>query len=376
MMRGDKRATGTCTIHATRNWLLSVTLIATALAAVLTGCDQDQIQSYRAPKDPPPAARAGTRQPAAAVGQRRRMDWTVPQGWRTSNKESPMRVATFEAGDGPQQIEIAVSMFPGETGGLLANVNRWRGQLGLDPIEEDQLIEHLTPFANTGVRGVTLDMTGPGGEPTADQPAQRMIAAIIYDEQGFMWFVKTMADPGVLSQYKDQVVAFAGSFHLHSDDEPPHAQPPTPAPDSASQEIAWQTPPDWQQDPSPASFLIAAFDVNTPSGTARVTVSSLPGDGGGALANINRWRGQVGLGAIASLDEQKIDRLYVSGHPAALIDLAPDQDNGDQARRMLVSMVTRPDAVWFFKLTGPAAAVADQQDAFKQFLSTVGFNER
>jgi hypothetical protein len=33
------------------------------------------------------------------------------------------------------KAEVTVSAFPGDTGGLLANLNRWRGQIGLEPVQ-------------------------------------------------------------------------------------------------------------------------------------------------------------------------------------------------------------------------------------------------
>ncbi|HEX4144091.1 MAG TPA: hypothetical protein VHY91_11200 [Pirellulales bacterium] len=62
-------------------------------------------------------------------------DWQ-PQG------AGPMRYETFVI-PGEQRLELAISTFPkleaDETAFLLANVNRWRGQLGLGQIGEDEL---------------------------------------------------------------------------------------------------------------------------------------------------------------------------------------------------------------------------------------------
>ena len=59
----------------------------------------------------------------------------------------------------------------------------------------------------------------------------------------------------------------------------------------AAQSVVWQAPGDWKQEAA-GQFLTAAYAL--PSG-GRVTVSKLGGDGGGLAANLNRWRGQVGL---------------------------------------------------------------------------------
>ena len=44
------------------------------------------------------------------------------------------------------KAEIAVTVFPGNVGGLTANVNRWRGQIGLAPLAPAELeanLDHL-----------------------------------------------------------------------------------------------------------------------------------------------------------------------------------------------------------------------------------------
>jgi len=49
----------------------------------------------------------------------------------------------------------------------------------------------------------------------------------------------------------------------------------------------------WQQLPPP-EFLVAKFSIAGADGaSAQVNVSSLAGEGGGFLANVNRWRGQL-----------------------------------------------------------------------------------
>ncbi len=59
----------------------------------------------------------------------------------------------------------------------------------------------------------------------------------------------------------------------------------------------WQVPAGWQE-VSGGQFLVAKFNLTGDNGaTAAVNVSSSNGDGGGLAANVNRWRGQLGLHA-------------------------------------------------------------------------------
>jgi len=129
----------------------------------------------------------------------------VPDGWRRIPGERAMRLATFETGEGAEVVEVVVSRFPGNVGGLLANVNRWRGQVGLGPVGEEELAAILTPFeGGSGFRGYTMRLEG---------PESHMLAAIL-EEAGAdrTWFVKAVAAPEVADRHEEEVFAFARSF--------------------------------------------------------------------------------------------------------------------------------------------------------------------
>ncbi len=64
--------------------------------------------------------------------------WTAPAGWKEL-AGSGMRVASFELPKTAGKAEVTVVALPGDVGGELANVNRWRGQLALPPIEQEDL---------------------------------------------------------------------------------------------------------------------------------------------------------------------------------------------------------------------------------------------
>jgi hypothetical protein len=95
---------------------------------VLAGCRKDQIEVRRMPKEELHATAAGADEGSRPQG----LHWTTPAGW----KELPangMRAATFELPKGPGKAEVTVVALPGDVGGELANVNRWRGPLAVAP---------------------------------------------------------------------------------------------------------------------------------------------------------------------------------------------------------------------------------------------------
>jgi len=282
-----------------------------------------------------------------------------------------MRVATFEAGIGENRIEIVVSAFPGRAGGLLANVNRWRGQLHLEPLTETDVRSHLEPLPDGPVQGFTLDITS--DEPTTNgESPQRIVGAIINGRDGMTWFVKAMDRLDNLDPHKDAIVQFAQSFrvagpvhsdqqvHEHNHDQPAHREQT----DTANSTV-WQKPSHWHTDPNPSTVLSAAFHIEGADGIARVTVTVLVGDGGGALPNINRWRHQLGLPPVNNLDDQPTTRIGgQTGPVASMTDLI----STDGSRRMLVVMLPQRGRAWFYKMTGPDAVVEKEKQAFEQFV--------
>lgn len=58
--------------------------------------------------------------------------WDVPAGW-TAKAASSMRIGSLTTPDGGEASIIALA---GEAGGVTANVNRWRGQVGLGTADE------------------------------------------------------------------------------------------------------------------------------------------------------------------------------------------------------------------------------------------------
>ena len=111
------------------------------LPAFVVSCERAAVREYEAPKETFPQTAAVREQieqaqnsaPIPAISLK------APPHWQRQ-PPAPMRKASFvvEEADGAK-VDISVTSFPGESGGLLANINRWRGQLGLDALDAEQL---------------------------------------------------------------------------------------------------------------------------------------------------------------------------------------------------------------------------------------------
>src|SRR5260221_14262107 len=98
-----------------------------------TGCQRNEITSIWIPKEE-------VQTPVAALSNDHpQISWTLPEGW-TELPPADMRVGSFLAkGQNGQSVDISVVPLSGSAGGMLANINRWRGQIQIPPIEEKDL---------------------------------------------------------------------------------------------------------------------------------------------------------------------------------------------------------------------------------------------
>jgi len=161
-------------------------------------------------------------------------------------------------------------------------------------------------------------------------------------------------------------------YRLSNDDSSSAAPPPnaTAAPDqnqnsAAQPQLQWTLPAGWTE-VAPGEMSIASFKVQGQNSTeADVTVVPLPGSAGGDTANVNRWRGQVGLSAATADELQKMgETVQVGDQSATLYDIA----GSDNAKRILGVIQQRSGMTWFFKMTGEAALVEHQKPQFTAFL--------
>ena len=338
-------------------------LIVYALAASI-GCGDrhEEIRSYAVAKETPPSAPAPPMQMTTPAGAQGPMQWDLPDGWTQIANPNTMRFATLSAGEGDERIEVAITQLAGAAGGIAANINRWRGQIGLSPASESELAHSARQINARGALGVMVDLVGPEG---SDGTTTRMFAAI-FPTDTQTWFVKTTGPGAVLDEHGDAFVAlcesvrFAGSAGTEST-----ATVPPPASAEAPASVTWDLPPDgWAVDASPTAMSAASFTISDGSESASLTITPLGGTQD-LLANINRWRRQVGLGPLSDLAESPPVPFDIDGRPGSLVDIVGTD------RRTLAVISTRGATTWFYKLSGPTRLVADQRKAFEAFLGTI-----
>ena len=142
---------------------------------------------------------------------------------------------------------------------------------------------------------------------------------------------------------------------------------------SSHRSVSWAyLPSGWKEEKSDG-MRQAAFSIEkSGSRKTEVTLVSLPGESGGLAANVNRWRGQVGLGPLSDKDAERcVSSLQAGKVTYQWVALQGKDANGDVA--IVSAMTTIHAQTWFIKLMGPVAVVHEQEPAFKKFLAGLTF---
>ena len=301
--------------------------------------------------------------------------WTAPSDWE-AKPASAMRKATYAIhGDNGTEAELSVTAFPGTVGGELANLNRWRGQLQLAPLPlpDGEAAAGVTHLDQAGLKLTLADFS-------SLPPAllQRMLGVIVPVGDN-TWFFKLSGPAALLDQKKEAFLAFVKTIRPGAAPVAPTVSviPPatmpmasTGVPTAQGKDLTWTAPGDWSAKPASA-MRKATFGVPGDNGAeAELSITAFPGDVGGVLANLNRWRGQVQLPPLADdSSTPDVTRFEQVGLKFILADFTGAPSASPQ--RILGAIVPVGDATWFFKLSGPTVVIEKQKTAFLTFLKTV-----
>jgi hypothetical protein len=340
-------------------------LLASAVLICISGCNRnEEVKVYRvakAPLDSTPSEQAAmptnAASPALPAGMAPAASTTVttPANWE-AQPLSQMRQASFLVhGENGAVADISFVTLGSAAGNVLDNVNRWLSQLAQPPITPDKLAETVKKLPTARGEVDVVDLVGQpeNGDATKDG---RIIAAI-GSEEGKISFYKMRGNSELVAAEKENFVKWvsamrSGGSNVMAESNASAAQKP---------QLKWEIPAGWS--PAPASAMRYASFVT--SDKIDISVVMFPGDGGSDADNINRWRQQLGLPPTETSAEivplKSVDATF------STIDIA-----GANAR-MLAAWIRRDGRTWFFKLTGPAAAVEKQQPNFTKFVRSIRF---
>ncbi|MGB0372401.1 MAG: hypothetical protein ACPGN3_13795 [Opitutales bacterium] len=377
-------------MHSPKLFGKSATIaLSTTAFSLFTACSSDvSVEIVDKPIDFTTTA-AASPQPASAQTNIRSgaadLRWTIPADWETTAPPR-MVMARFTA---PSSATLSISNFSGG-GSDIANLTRWAGQLGI-PFDASQVDSFRRPAS---ARGLRLDRYYMASDSKAfDVTITRL--------HGTAWFFKLEGSIAAVDEARAGYESFLSSLlHFHGPHDqspaptvaevpekrinvPPPAPEGTPGPVNPSSsmqalpgmeqqvagisEASWSAPDTWTVGPQRA-MRKGTYLLNGEAGQAELSITAFPGDVGGLAANINRWRGQIGLEPLAeaALREQSMSK-DIGGYASHIVWLQGDNSS------ILGAIVPRSNDTWFFKAIGPAATLEEHRQAFADFLETVSF---
>jgi hypothetical protein len=349
-----------------------------SMFGLVAGCDRDPVQTYRVPKEEPPAPATVPNPHGSGAGEMmmggggggdassgREVSWTLPEGWEEL-EPNQFRVGNFVI-RGPEKTAAEVTIIPlgGMAGTDLANVNRWLGQVGMPPVSEGELVEMAKEVAVGGEKGVMFDL---GGE------SLRMLAAILR-RGDTSWFIKAMGPNALVAGQRDAFVKFLAGLSFDgpttSTSASTAAATPAPAPAAAGAiPSGWEIPSGWTAQPA-GSMQMARFTIaGDNEQSAEVSVATLGGDGGGMLANVNRWRRQLGMSPVDADGLSECVAPITDGPAEAqLVSLTTE----DATQAMRAAVVSAGAQTWYIKLVGDASVVSREQDNLIAFVKGINY---
>lgn len=272
----------------------------------------------------------------------------LPQGWQRAG-EKAMRFASIDILTPEKQLDLSISNLA--RGGewdeqVTMNVNRWRGQLGLEPSSETWAEGIAMDVHASDGKSVWVDLVGkPGGGSSMSSPP---FAGM--DAGGAGGSMPPM------SGSPKSGPATPGS--TASDASP--AEPP----------LKFEMPAGWRSGKM-SMMRWAAFDAGPEDAPAELTV--MPA-GGNLRDNVARWIGQVRPSGAGDkvVDEAMAaaQKIEVDGRPAQRFLLQGEEaDNGTAIDATIIPLSDGMSL--FVKMTGPAKTVADQSEAIAEFLRSL-----
>lgn len=176
-------------------------------------------------------------------------------------------------------------------------------------------------------------------------------------------------------------------------EEMPAGHPPIQQPDPTSMMptpvvtegnvLSWTAPEGWVQEPPANAMRQSQYRVPGSAGDGECVVYYFgAGQGGGPMANAERWAGQFTQpDGSPSIEAMETEEVVANGLDTLLIKVSGTYSSGGMMTgapaqtmpgyKLLGAVVEGPDSNWFFKFTGPAATIDENAEAFRALIDSV-----
>ncbi len=290
-------------------------------------------------------ARKAEQQPSSAP----ELMYELPDGWIelpvTSMRRMNLRIA------GNPQTECYLTVFQGG-GSLRDNIDRWCQQMGRDPLPDEELAA-LPKAKLLGMEGVRFEIDGnfDGGMSSSAVEDARMVVYVL-PLGGATVFLKATGPRELLIAEAENLNNFVDGLGLSQS-----PTMPTPPPTPGASPLTWEIPEGWT-----ALGRKPMREVTFAAGAeARCWITILGGDGGGTLANVNRWRNEMGQSPLQAGDLESLPKMPVLGGDAFVVEAQGSYSSMGSAAEddwAMIGLIRNLDGkAIYVKMVGPIAEV-------------------
>jgi hypothetical protein len=300
--------------------------------------------------------------PHGGEGPTERLAWeyAVPPGW-TPLDPVPQREFGFRVPGHPE----AEATFNLAGGDVVANVNRWRGQMTLEPLDA-AAIEALPrhPFLGRPATLVELEGTYVGMRRDKSLAGFKFLG-LVGQLPNTGAFLKIIGPAAVVDAERERFLDLAASIRPKAAGAPP-APPAEPRPAPAPP-LNWTAPPEWDSAPGKGSMRLVTFK---PKGATKTEawITLLAGEAGGVAPNLELWATQVGAALPTPEQIQALPRAKVLSGEAVFATFEGSKDG--EALMLLGAIVPHGSHTAFVKMVGPAAEVGPERERFRAFVES------
>jgi hypothetical protein len=133
------------------------------------------------------------------------LTFQAPVGWKERAQRDAITLVAYQIPDGNQMAEVTITAAGGT---LEGNVNRWRGQVGLTEVSEQQIRQEARPIEVDRSPGQYVDLTGP------EAAGGLRILAVLVPRGDTTWFFKMRGPADLVGRQKPAFEAFLGTVRF------------------------------------------------------------------------------------------------------------------------------------------------------------------
>jgi hypothetical protein len=294
----------------------------------------------------------------------------LPTNWKLTSTKRAMRFASIDIETPQKQLDLSVSSLSRQDdydAMVAMNVNRWRGQLGLQSSEEKWAASTAIQVPSADGPSVSVDLVGDQSESNSMTPPFAAAGGGGIGGGGI--------GGGGIGQ---------GGLDGGGIGSPPTSQPMVASAEegelvnsakksNTDDRLQYKTPDGWRAAPA-GGMRLASFDVGPEDAKAVLTVIPAGGD---LRGNVQRWIGQVRgeepsaeivdaalkEGTELTVSEKKSQRFFLPGK---------DDQQGEAIDATIVPL--GDGFSLFIKMTGPVETVRLQSESIAQFLQSLRIN--